>query len=105
MSLWNLLAMISGCGAFGSALGAVIVLRRSGAQPSLAVGAIAAVVLGVLASSALVLLRTRIARVLPISGDAQTPTWLRLLYGGAALWTFVAAFVANLVTRALLAML
>jgi hypothetical protein len=49
-----------------------------------------------------VALRNRIQNAVPIGVEGSTPFWLRLLYGGAITWIFVATYLANLATRALL---
>lgn len=102
MSLWNLLAITAGSATFGSSVAAMLILRRSGASPSVVVGSLAAVVIAGLASYVLVVLRSRIRRVVPMDREDRTPTWLPLLYCGAFIWIFVAASIAHLATRTLL---
>jgi len=88
MSLWDVLSVIAGSAAFGGSLGAVLVLR--GGRPSLLVGALLGLVLGALATYLVRALGNRIG---------PTASWLRLLYGVAFLWIFIAAYLANRMTR------
>ena len=97
VSFWDMLTVLGGASTLGGAVGAALSAHVSG--PGLMLAAAWGVLLGLFSIACV---RVGGGRLLD---RASSPSALRIVYAGAALWVVGAAALAGAITRSLVALL